>query len=156
MDWLPCRNPSQNPLFTDLPPPEKPFFSLKSASSHPLPKIGSYLNLETGIGRVKSRGDSQKFQGELPSPSSVRYVLTPPITVADVHQWSEGREWVVGSVVAGFRVFRVPQFSVQRSQNPLKQVFLALWTENWGVPKTRNPTTTDPPLSGLPPAAANR
>ena len=59
-------------------------------------------------------------------------------------QESEGREWGVGSVVVGFLVFGVPRFSLQRSQNPLKQEFCDLWTENRGAPKTRNPTTTDP------------
>ena len=35
----------------------------------------------------------------------------------------EGREWGVGSVVVGFGVFGAPQFSVQRPENPFKQVF---------------------------------
>ena len=37
-----------------------------------------------------------------------------------------------------------PDFLSKRSQSPLKKVFLDLWTENRGAPKTRNPTTTDP------------
>ena len=36
---------------------------------------------------------------------------------------AEGREWGVGSAVVEFGVFGAPRFSVQRSQNPLKQVF---------------------------------
>ena len=40
LNCLSCRNPYQTPSFTELPPlfTEKPFSSLKSASSHPLPK----------------------------------------------------------------------------------------------------------------------
>ena len=57
---------------------------------------------------------------------------------------SEGREWAVGSVVVDFPVFGAPRFSVHRTQNPLKEVFWVLWTENRGAPKTRNSTTTDP------------
>ena len=56
---------------------------------------------------------------------------------------SEGRKWGVRSVVVEFGVFGAPQFSVHKSQNPLKEVFGDLWTENWGAPKTPNPTTTD-------------
>ena len=61
-----------------------------------------------------------------------------------LYHCSEGREWGVGSVVVEFGVFGAPRFSVQRSQNPLKQVFWDLWTENRGAPKTPNSTTTDP------------
>ena len=57
---------------------------------------------------------------------------------------SEGREWVVGSVVVDFRVFGAPRFSVQTSQNTSFKGFGGLWTENWGAPKTRKSTTTDP------------
>ena len=43
LNCLSCRNPFQTPHSLNCLPPstEKPFFSLKSASSHPLPKIGS-------------------------------------------------------------------------------------------------------------------
>ena len=46
------------------------------------------------------------------------------------------------SVVVGFRVLGAPRFSVQSSQNPLKQLFWDLRTENRGAPKARNPTMT--------------
>ena len=41
-------------------------------------------------------------------------------------------------------IFAAPRLSVQRPQNPLKEVFWDLWTENWGTPKTRKSTATDP------------
>ena len=56
----------------------------------------------------------------------------------------EGAKWGVGSVVVGFRVFEAPRFSVLRYQNTNFQGFWEFWTENWGAPKTQNPTTMDP------------
>ena len=57
---------------------------------------------------------------------------------------SEGREWGVGSVVVGFRVFGAPRFSVKRPQNTYFKGFGDPWTEKRAAPKTRNPTTMDP------------
>ena len=57
-------------------------------------------------------------------------------------QSSEGREGGLGSIVVEFGTLGAPRFSVQRSQNPLKQVFWDLWTENRGAPKT--PTNSTP------------
>ena len=59
-------------------------------------------------------------------------------------EYSEGREWGVGSVVVEFGVFGAPRFSVQRPQNTYFKGFWDLWTENRGAPKTPNSTTTDP------------
>ena len=62
---------------------------------------------------------------------------------------SEGREWEVGSVVVEFGVFGAPQFSLRRSQNPLKEVFWDVGTENRGAPKRQiQPRRIQPPILG--------